>query len=78
MAAREEDFVFAVQRSWGVASARHTSGIVVRNADSPYLFDAPLGPSVVRWDLKKNERVKQFQVRTRDYQCCTVSSTSIT
>ena len=53
---------FSAERSWGVASARHTSGVVVRDGESPYLFDAPLGPSVVRWDLRDEERVCQFQV----------------
>ncbi len=48
--------------SFGVASARHVSGLVVKDEDSPYLFDAPLGPSVVRWDLRNGERLQQFQV----------------
>ena len=66
MAASEEveglKYGFTAEHSWGVASARHTSGVVVRDGESPYLFDAPLGPSVVRWDLKGEERVRQFQV----------------
>ena len=50
--------------SWGVASARHVSGVVVRGEESPFLFDAPLGPSVVRWDLQKEEITTQFQARS--------------
>ena len=35
----------------GVASARHVSDLPVNNAH--FTFDAPLGPSVVRWDPKR-------------------------
>ena len=34
---------------WGVASARHVSGLTVNNA--PFTFDAPFDPSVVRWEF---------------------------
>ena len=51
-----------VQKSWGVASARHVSGLSVKNEETPYLFDAPLGPSIVRWNVKTGERVFEFQV----------------
>ncbi len=51
--------------SLGVASARHVSGLVVKGENSRYLFDAPLGPSVVRWNLEKGERSFQFQVMER-------------
>ena len=50
--------------SLGVASARHVSGLKVKGKDSKYLFDAPLGPSVIRWDLEKGERTRQYQVST--------------
>lgn len=89
--------IFHMVQSWGVASARHTSGCVVYEpsntqlrdggkvhegnlaSSSPgptqknslesdaclvqteYLFDVPIGPSVVRWDFKTKKRVVQFQ-----------------
>ena len=78
--------IFHVIQSWGVASARHTSGCVVypesssgnqsehlstssSTSDNPngccinteYLFDVPIGPSIIRWDFKTKKRVLQFQ-----------------
>ena len=72
MAAVGEKFRLAAHRSFGVASARHTSGIVVKHEESPYLLDVPLGPSVIRWDLQKNERIKEFQVKLRLCMCVPV------
>jgi WD40 repeat protein len=83
--------IFDVVQSWGVASARHTSGCLVYPLPSPieltdegdkqkiltisssspplqdscvdteYLFDVPIGPSIVRWDFQTRRRVLQFQ-----------------
>ena len=82
--------IFHVVQSWGVASARHTSGCIVYphpsaslsddggkkkddyvsppsqdSADccvhTEYLFDVPIGPSIVRWDFQTKKRVLQFQ-----------------
>ena len=85
--------IFDVVQSWGVASARHTSGCLVYPRPSPsltddgskrkdpfisssppppppsqdycvdteYVFDVPIGPSIVRWDFQTRKRVLQFQ-----------------
>ena len=85
--------IFHMVQTWGVASARHTSGCVVYDSSNPqlkdgdklvsstssgptqknfdesneclsqteYLFDVPIGPSVVRWDFRTKKRVVQFQ-----------------
>ena len=54
----------SVRKSWGIASARHTSGIVPRVLDGKKrVFDAPLGPSIIRWDVEKQDRDLDFQVR---------------
>lgn len=85
--------IFEVVQSWGVASARHTSGCLVYphpspsltddggkkkdlsisssrspplplqdcHADTEYLFDVPIGPSIVRWDFQTRRRALQFQ-----------------
>ena len=83
--------IFDVVQSWGVASARHTSGCLVYPhlssnltnddgkkkdsfispssppssqdccVDTEYLFDVPIGPSIVRWDFQTKRRVLQFQ-----------------
>lgn len=49
--------------SFGVASARHVSGLVVKGQTSQFLFDAPLGPSVIRWEINQGERLQQKQVQ---------------
>ena len=51
-----------ISQSWGIASARHTSGIVPVASTSSYVFDVPLGPSVARWNVKNGEKEYQFQV----------------
>ena len=51
-----------LSQSWGIASARHTSGIVPVVRTSSYLFDVPLGPSIARWNVKNGEKEWQFQV----------------
>ena len=58
-----EKFPIQVLQSWGIASARHTSGSTVpsRTKDTEFLFDAPLGPSIVRWDVSTQQRLRQFQ-----------------
>ena len=61
-ASKEPDVIFTANRSWGVASARHISGLPVD--EIPFTFDAPLGPSVVRWDLSKGERVRNTQIHS--------------
>ena len=84
--------IFDVVQSWGVASARHTSGCLVYPPPSPidltddggkkkvltissspppppqdscvdteYLFDVPIGPSIVRWNFQTRRCVLQFQ-----------------
>lgn len=92
--------IFHMVQSWGVASARHTSGCVVYPSsphdvrdrtggnvknesdsvhphssssssssqdssecgiESEYLFDVPIGPSIIRWDFKTKRRLLQFQ-----------------
>ena len=84
--------IFDVIQSWGVASARHTSGCVVYPEESAsgqlqhghltssspsssslvddnkcgsiqteYLFDVPIGPSIIRWDFETKKRLLQFQ-----------------
>lgn len=75
---------FKMIQSWGVASARHTSGTVVypqvksddigastfsRGDDTEQLLDVPLGPSVVRWDIRSKVRCLQFQAH-RDLVTC--------
>ena len=52
-----------LSRSWGIASARHTSGVVPTARESPHLLDVPLGPSVARWNVKSGEKEHQFQVK---------------
>ena len=74
-----------ILQSWGAASARHTSGCVVyatqksgqtgqtgstdKNPPSEFVFDAPLGPSVVRWDVFAQTRRLQLQAH-RDLVTC--------
>ena len=62
MAAETVRVGFTANCSWGVASARHVSGLSVNYV--PFTFDAPLGPSVVRWDLKRGERIMNFQAHS--------------
>lgn len=61
-ASKDPDVFFTANHSWGVASARHVSGLPVN--ELPFTFDAPLGPSVVRWDLRNGERVKRTQIHS--------------
>ncbi len=71
-----EKFPIQVLQSWGVASARHTSGGVVPSNTLPsqgteFLFDAPIGPSIVRWDIAKQHRVSgQYFQAHRDLVTC--------
>ena len=91
--------VFGVLQSWGVASARHTSGCLVypsstanpsgrKKADclsssqapltaccvnTEYLFDVPIGPSIVRWDFQRKSRVPQFQAHCDVVTCMRMS-----
>ena len=69
-----------VLQSWGIATARHFSGRVVCPPSSStdpssssttstdntteHLYDVPLGPSVVRWDLTTSKRLLQFQAHS--------------
>lgn len=59
-----------VLQSWGVASARHSSGCLVHSGSEPtgsaseHLYDVPLGPCVVRWDLTTKKRLMQFQAHS--------------
>ena len=69
-----------VLQSWGIATARHFSGRVVcppSSSSDPssssttstdntteHLYDVPLGPSVVRWDLTTSKRLLQFQAHS--------------
>lgn len=62
-----------VLQSWGIASARHSSGCTVHpgpgsdfhaGSSSEHLLDVPLGPSVVRWDLSTGSRLMQFQAHS--------------
>ena len=65
-------FKFQMVQSWGIASARHTSGRTVPptgDTTTEFLFDAPLGPSIVRWDIRSQTRVLQFQAH-RDLVTC--------
>ena len=52
-----------VLKSWGIASARHTSGIVLPRevSSTPGYFDVPQGPSLVRWDILKKKKLWSFQ-----------------
>lgn len=52
----------STKHSWGVASARHISGLTVKEGETPYLFDAPLGPNIIRWNVEKCHRMFEFQV----------------
>jgi len=71
------DFEIQIVQSWGIASARHTSGCTVslpsrattHDTATEFLFDAPLGPSIVRWDIVSQTRVLQFQAH-RDLVTC--------
>ena len=71
------DFEIQIVQSWGIASARHTSGCTVslpsrattHDTATEFLFDAPLGPSIVRWDIVNQTRVLQFQAH-RDLVTC--------
>lgn len=72
-----------ILQSWGVASARNTSGCLVDGADSEYLYDVPIGPLVVRWDLVSQRRVIQFQAHSDLVTCarkspngCLIASSS--
>lgn len=77
---------FNIVQSWGVASARHTSGtivyhedishhsagsdcVVARSNNTEYLLDVPLGPSIVRWDVRSKVRHLQFQAHSDIVMC---------
>lgn len=50
-------------QSWGIASARNTSGVVLPREDgsAPGYFDVPQGPSLVRWDIVCHKKLWAFQ-----------------
>ena len=50
-------------QSWGIASARHTSGVVLPREDgsAPGYFDVPQGPNLVRWDILRRKKMWAFQ-----------------
>ena len=64
-----------ILQSWGVGSGRNASGFPIPtpsaglrdpatsgdSRDTEYLYDIPLGPSIIRWDLASQERLMQFQ-----------------
>lgn len=61
-----------ILQSWGVASARNTSGGRVHSpsgSETEHLYDVPLGPSVVRWDVQNHHRVLQFQAHSDLIMC---------
>lgn len=71
-----------VVQSWGVASARNTSGFPVSPSaalvagsgcrdgrTTEYLYDVPIGPSIIRWDLTSQERLMQFQAHSDLVTC---------
>ena len=78
-----------ILQSWGAASARHTSGCVVyptqitgqtgqtgssdKDPSSEFVFDAPLGPSVVRWDVVTQTRRLQLQAHSDLVTCMRLS-----
>ena len=84
-----------VLQSWGVASARHSSGCTVQFPPSPtsnstptissspapcqgggsteHLYDIPLGPSVIRWDVSSKKRLMQFQAHPDLITCLSKS-----
>lgn len=53
----------SVLQSWGIASARNTSGVVLPREDgsAPGYFDVPQGPSLVRWDILRQKKLWAFQ-----------------
>lgn len=53
----------SVLQSWGIASARHTSGVVLPREDgsAPGYFDVPQGPTLVRWDILRKKKLWAFQ-----------------
>ena len=75
------EYPINIQQSWGIASARHTSGCIVPPTTttphlitpSEWLFDAPIGPSVVRWDARAQRRVLQFQAHSDLITCMRLS-----
>lgn len=63
-------------QSWGVASARNTSSCIVPSKTShsvEYWFDVPIGPSVIRWDVKSQSRLLQFQAHSDLITCMRLS-----
>lgn len=61
-------------QSWGVASARNCSGCLVHpdsaaESEHEHLYDVPIGPSMVRWDVISQKRVKQFQAHSDLITC---------
>lgn len=84
-AASTEQFPVQILQSWGVASARHTSGCVVPPNTSggglpphslhvdntEFLFDVPIGPNIMRWDIARQHRVagQQFQAHSDLVTC---------
>lgn len=63
-----------ILQSWGVGSGRNASGFPVTtlatdlanpagsgDCSAEYLYDIPLGPSIIRWDLASQERLMRFQ-----------------
>ena len=57
--------------SWGIASARHTSGVVSSRESRQYpgYFDAPRGTDLVRWDVILKEPVRSFQAHSDAIFC---------
>lgn len=66
-----------ILQSWGVGSARNTAGCLVlpeagaasTDGDTEFLYDVPLGCSVVRWDLTGQKRLLQFQAHSDLVMC---------
>lgn len=68
-----------ILQSWGVASARHVSGFPVyhgtatTSTSDEFLYDVPMGSSIIRWDLGNGKRLLQFQAHSDVVSCSRIS-----
>lgn len=75
----ERNYPIKICQSWGVASARNTSSCNVPSkishpvSSSEYWFDVPIGPSVIRWDVRSQSRLLQFQAHSDLITCMRLS-----
>lgn len=73
------NYPIKISQSWGVASARNTSSCIAPSkishpvSSAECWFDVPIGPSVLRWDVRSQSRLLQFQAHSDLITCMRLS-----